>query len=96
MLNGERAGLLPTSLAGGPGGSLFLARERRLTSRKHWIAFTLRPRGQIHLDQGAVEALTSEGKACWHQGFSRSRDHLKPATLSVVSIPTERNSQKAW
>jgi glutamate 5-kinase len=69
VLNGERAGLLPTVLDGGPGGSLFLARERRLNSRKHWIAFTLRPRGQIHLDQGAVEALTTRGKSLLASGI---------------------------
>ncbi len=69
VLNGERAGLLPTVLGGGPGGSLFLARERRLNSRKHWIAFTLRPRGQVHLDQGAVDALTKRGKSLLASGI---------------------------
>jgi glutamate 5-kinase len=69
IINGERPGLLPSVLAGGPGGSLFLARERRLTSRKHWIAFTLRPRGQVRLDQGAVEALTKRGKSLLASGI---------------------------
>lgn len=69
IINGERAGLLPSVLAGGPGGSLFLARERRLNSRKHWIAFTLRPRGHIRLDQGAVEALTQRGKSLLASGI---------------------------
>ncbi|UVT17120.1 MAG: glutamate 5-kinase [Nitrospira sp.] len=69
ILNGERAGLLPKVLAGEPGGSLFLARERRLNSRKHWIAFTLRPRGQIHLDRGAVDALTKRGKSLLASGI---------------------------
>jgi glutamate 5-kinase len=69
IVNGERAGLLSSVLAGGPGGSLFLARERRLTSRKHWIAFTLRPRGQVHLDHGAVDALTKRGKSLLASGI---------------------------
>ncbi len=70
IVNGERAGLLPSVLAGRPGGSLFLARERRLNSRKHWIAFTLRPRGHIRLDQGAVEALTKRGKSLLASGIT--------------------------
>ena len=69
IVNGERAGLLPSVLAGGPGGSLFLARERRLTSRKHWIAFTLRPRGHVRLDQGAVDALAKRGKSLLASGI---------------------------
>ncbi|HSB45141.1 MAG TPA: glutamate 5-kinase [Nitrospira sp.] len=69
ILNGQRAGLLPTVLSGGDGGSLFLAKERRLTSRKHWIGYTLRPRGTITLDQGAVEALAKRGKSLLASGI---------------------------
>ena len=69
IVNGEQAGLLSSVLAGGPGGSLFLAHERRLNSRKHWIAFTLRPRGNVRLDPGAVEALISRGKSLLASGI---------------------------
>ncbi len=71
ILNGEQAGLLPSILAGGTGGTVFLAQERRLNSRKHWIAFTLRSQGQIHLDQGAVDALTTRGKSLLASGILR-------------------------
>jgi glutamate 5-kinase len=70
IINGERPGLLASVFAGGPGGSLFLARERRLNSRKHWIAFTLRPRGLLRLDPGAVEALTKRGKSLLASGIT--------------------------
>ncbi|MGQ0810465.1 MAG: glutamate 5-kinase [Nitrospiraceae bacterium] len=69
ILNGETAGLLPRVLEGGEGGSLFLARERRLNSRKHWIAFTLRARGHLRLDKGAVEALKLRGKSLLASGI---------------------------
>ncbi len=69
IINGEQAGLLPRILAGEPGGSLFLARERRLTSRKHWIAFTLRSRGHVRVDQGAVDALVTRGKSLLASGI---------------------------
>ncbi len=69
ILNGQQAGLLPKILAGGEGGSLFLAKERRLTSRKHWIGYTLRSRGTVTLDQGAVEALAKRGKSLLASGI---------------------------
>ncbi len=69
ILNGQEAGLLPHVLAGGSGGSLFLAKERRFSSRKHWIAFTLRPRGTLTLDPGAVEALARRGKSLLASGI---------------------------
>ena len=69
ILNGTVPDLLPSVLAGKPGGSLFLARSRRLTSRKHWIAFTLRARGAVTLDHGAVEALVHKGKSLLATGI---------------------------
>ena len=69
ILNGQTEGLLPAVLAGKPGGSLFAAKSRRLNSRKHWIAFTLRARGQVKLDDGAVEALSRRGKSLLASGI---------------------------
>ena len=76
ILNGTRSRLLPDVLSGKPGGSLFMARERRLTSRKHWIAFTLRPRGLVQLDHGAVEALVQKGKSLLASGILNSTGHF--------------------
>lgn len=69
ILNGETPGLLETTLRGGPGGTLFLPRDRRLTNRKHWIAFTLRSKGQITVDEGAEEALVRRGKSLLASGI---------------------------
>lgn len=70
IVNGQRPGLLPQILSGSnPGGSLFLAKARRMNSRKHWIGYTLRARGAITLDQGAVEALTKRGKSLLASGI---------------------------
>ncbi len=69
ILNGTHPRLLPEVLSGQPGGSLFLGRERRMNSRKHWIAFTLRPRGHVQLDRGAVEALVRNGKSLLASGI---------------------------
>ncbi len=69
ILNGTVSGLLPDALRGKEAGSLFLAKGRRLNSRKHWIAFTLRARGQLKLDQGAVAALAQKGKSLLASGI---------------------------
>jgi glutamate 5-kinase len=70
ILNGQTKGLLPHILLGNnPGGSLFLPKARRMNSRKHWIGYTLRARGAISLDQGAVDALTKRGKSLLASGI---------------------------
>ncbi len=77
IVNGEQPGLLPTVLAGGPGGTLFLAKPRRLNSRKQWIAFTLRARGHVRVDDGAVEALTKRGKSLLASGIVEVAGHFE-------------------
>lgn len=69
ILNGQEPGLLTKVLSGSEGGSLFLPKGRRLNSRKHWIGYTLRARGTITLDQGAVDALVERGKSLLASGI---------------------------
>lgn len=44
-------------------GTFFLPQRDRITNRKHWIAYTLRPKGKLYLDEGACRALAREGKS---------------------------------
>jgi glutamate 5-kinase len=59
-----RAGHAPLSgiVAGEDIGTLFTPLGEPLRARKHWIAYTLRPRGELILDAGAVRAV-SGGKS---------------------------------
>lgn len=50
-------------LTGADLGTLFPARQRRLPGRKHWIAYTLRPRGSAILDDGAERAVCEGGRS---------------------------------
>lgn len=56
-------GTIESVLAGEDVGTLFVAASDRLSARKYWIAFTLRPRGDIVLDRGAAEAVRAKGKS---------------------------------
>ncbi len=42
-------------------GTLFVAARQRLSAKKYWIAFTLRPRGEGVLDGGAARAVEVKG-----------------------------------
>ena len=50
-------------------GTTFFPAKKRLTSRKGWIAFGLRARGEIVIDQGAVTALKEKGKSLLPSGI---------------------------
>jgi glutamate 5-kinase len=68
---GRRKGVLHDIFAGKEIGTLFLPTSEHLSSRKHWIAFTLRSRGRLIIDEGAKKALLEEGKSLLPSGVVR-------------------------
>ncbi len=57
IADGQRPEVLGDIMAGEDVGTLVRASEDQLSSRKHWIAFSQKPRGALQLDAGAVQAL---------------------------------------
>ena len=67
--SGRTPGILQKLFAGEPVGSFFLPQEEKMQSRKHWIAYTLRPKGSIVLDDGACRAVVKNGKSLLPSGI---------------------------
>ena len=68
---GRRTGILQEILDGKETGTLFLPSTEHLNSRKYWIAFTLRSRGRIFIDDGAKEAIVRDGKSLLPTGVTQ-------------------------
>jgi len=68
IANGLKPGILNRIFAGKEEGTLFLPREVPLGSRKHWIAFTKSPNGELVIDDGAEKALVMHGKSLLPSG----------------------------
>jgi glutamate 5-kinase len=67
---GKKKGVLHDIFAGKETGTLFLPASEHLSSRKYWIAFTLKSLGKLFLDDGAKEALIEEGKSLLPSGIT--------------------------
>ncbi|PKN33482.1 MAG: glutamate 5-kinase [Deltaproteobacteria bacterium HGW-Deltaproteobacteria-19] len=68
IASGKRKDVLTGILEGEEIGTLFLPSSEHLNSRKYWIAFTLRSRGKLVLDDGAKKALLEQGKSLLPSG----------------------------
>jgi len=69
IANGKKSQVLTRILAGEPEGTLFVPREERLNQKKHWIAFTAKPKGVLVVDDGARTALLERGKSLLPSGL---------------------------
>ena len=85
IINGETPGLLPRVLEGETSGTYFMPNNRRLQSRKQWIAFTLRPKGQVILDDGAVQALQFRGKSLLPSGILDVKGEFQPGDSVICA-----------
>ena len=54
-------------------GTLITPAGTRLKSRKHWIAFALKPSGALGVDKGAAEALRKKGRSLLPSGIREVR-----------------------
>ena len=52
-------------------GTYFLPARDRMAARKHWIAFTKKPKGKLILDEGAQKAVAERGKSLLPSGIHR-------------------------
>ncbi|MDY7034397.1 MAG: PUA domain-containing protein, partial [Thermodesulfobacteriota bacterium] len=69
VAHGNTDGIISKIIQGEDVGTLFLPKENRMTSRKHWIAFATRPRGEIVVDIGAKQAIVDKGKSLLPSGI---------------------------
>ena len=70
ILNGTVPGLMKEAFQGETVGTLFLPQMVRVSSKKHWIAHSLKTKGDVVLDPGAVEALIKKGRSLLPSGIT--------------------------
>jgi glutamate 5-kinase len=69
IANGGKPDILKKLFSGKDVGTFFTPKTKKLKSRKCWIAFTLKPKGVIRIDDGAAEAILNRGKSLLPSGI---------------------------
>jgi glutamate 5-kinase len=87
VAEGRGSDVIGAVLAGADLGTLFLPSAERLASRKHWIAFALRPAGTLHVDAGARAALVERRRSLLPSGIVRvTGEFVAGDPVSVVDV----------
>ncbi len=72
-------------------GTLFVPYNKKITSRKRWIGFTVKPKGKIYIDEGALNALQKKGKSLLPSGVVKSEGtFIKGDVVSIVDADENR------
>lgn len=69
IAKGEKPNILRRLFSREEHGTFFVPKKEKLSSRKCWIAFTLKSRGVISIDDGAAKAILKKGKSLLPSGI---------------------------
>lgn len=89
IASGRDLGALPRVLAGDEVGTWFPARGQ-LDARRRWIAFAVAPRGILHLDAGAVEAVSTRSASLLAAGVERVEGRFRRGDVVELRGPGGR------
>lgn len=89
LCNGSTPNIITRVLDGESLGTLFMPAER-MTSRKHWVAFTARVEGKLVLDQGASRAIQQRGRSLLPAGIVSLSGSFRRGDAVACIDPTGR------
>ena len=84
IANGLKPGIIARVLNGEQEGTLFIGKSESLSGKRRWIAFASSVSGRIHINEGALDAITRKNASLLHAGVTRIEDEFEDG--DVVSI----------
>jgi glutamate 5-kinase len=69
IVNGRTSNILSRIFDGEEVGTYFLPAQSKMTAKKHWIAFSKKPRGKLLIDEGGQRAVIKHGKSLLPSGI---------------------------
>ncbi len=69
IVNGRSKHILARVFDGEDVGTYVLPAQSKLTAKKHWIAFSKKPRGKLIIDEGGMHAVVDSGKSLLPSGI---------------------------
>ncbi|WP_353683271.1 glutamate 5-kinase [Thermodesulfovibrio sp. 3907-1M] len=71
IVSGRKYGNIKAVIEGKQVGTFFEPVKEKVTSRKGWIAYATRSKGNLYIDEGAVKALLKDGKSLLPSGIKK-------------------------
>lgn len=90
IVNGRKGEIFDTLLAGKCPGTLFLPNQTAKSARSHWLQHSLKTKGVVQVDSGAVKALLGGKASLLPTGITRIEGHFDAGdAISIVDDNAE-------
>lgn len=77
LAKGKRENVVLDILKGEKIGTLFLPKTEKISHKKYFLAFNIKPKGKIYVDDGAKEAIVKKGKSLLASGICKVTGNFK-------------------
>jgi glutamate 5-kinase len=90
IANGLTAGILSRVLNGEEVGSLFVGKAGSLSEKRRWIAFASAVSGRIHINEGALDAITKRNASLLYAGVTRIENEFERGDVVSIMGPNKK------
>jgi glutamate 5-kinase len=87
IANGLKRGVLTRVLNGEIEGTLFAGKSEALSGKRRWIAFASSVAGQIHINPGALDAITRKNASLLYAGVTRIENTFERGDVVAIIGP---------
>src|SRR5205814_2244008 len=87
IANGLKTGILGRVLSGEEEGTLFLGKPGSLSEMRRWIAFASSVSGRIHINEGAMDAITKKNASLLYAGVRRIENEFELGDVVSIVAP---------
>ncbi len=85
IAKGKTPGVIPSIMSAELCGTLITPAKERISARKHWMRYNLKPEGALVVDSGAGEAILARGKSLLPAGIKQIVGHFEDgAAVKIV------------
>ena len=87
IANGLKPGILARVLNGEMEGTLFAGKSESLSGKRRWIAFASSVAGRIHINDGALDAITKKNASLLYAGVTRIESEFDHGDVVAIVGP---------
>ncbi len=84
IANGKTPEILPAITEGKEHGTFFYPKNVKITGRKRWIGYSIKPRGSVIIDNGAAAAILQKGKSLLAGGITEVKKNFEQGSPLTI------------